>query len=163
MQFVATADLPDAVPHFAQLQHDAWSHLYPKLSVEHYTRDLLTLGWERESPESSRLAWFALDDLGRPVGVAMLLGAGEVEPADEIDLPGPWFAGLVVEPSFRSQGFGTELLRHVMGRAARLGYPHLRLVTESASGLYARHGWTIERTVVLNSVPNTVMFTTLGS
>ena len=163
MQFVATADLPDAVPRFARLQHDAWHHLYPALSVEHYARDLLTPVWDPERLGSSRLAWFALDARGRPVGVAMLLGGGEVEPDDERELSGPWFAGLVVDPAFRSQGFGAALLHHVTERAIELGSTRLRLVTETKTEFYERHGWVTEREVTLNSIPNTVMFTILDT
>lgn len=163
MRFIATTDLPDAVPHFARLQHDEWHHLYPTWTVEQYAHELLSPTWDRELLESSRLAWFVLDNLGKPVGVAMLRGAGEVEPADEAVLPGPWFAGLVVEPASRSRGYGAALLHHVMERAAELGYSHLRLVTESKTDFYERSGWVVEQVVTLNSIPNTVMFTTLDS
>ena len=161
MRFIATTDLPDAVPQFARLQHDEWHHLYPTWTVENYAHELRTASWDGELTESSHLAWFALDDHGTPVGVAMLLGTGELEPADEVEMPGPWFAGLVVEPASRSQGFGAGLLHHVMKQAAERGYRQLRLVTEGGTEYYESHGWVVERVVTLNSTPNTVMFTTV--
>jgi GNAT superfamily N-acetyltransferase len=109
------------------------------------------------------LAWFACNDEGEPLGVAMLVGDGEVEPHDERDLEGPWFAGLVVDPAIRRQGVGAALLNFVTEQGRSLGFQRLRLVTEHKTTFYEQRGWTVEREVTLNSVPNTVMFITLES
>jgi GNAT superfamily N-acetyltransferase len=163
MRFIPSASMPHAVERIAQLQFDSWGHLYPSASVERSTHDLLHNHWNPEDPNTVRFAWLAVDDDGIALGVAMLVFDGEVEPADEAELPGPWFAGLVVEPSARQQGVGSALLDHVMSSARTMGFSRLRLVTESKADFYERRGWTTERTVTLNSVPNTVMFTTLTS
>lgn len=161
MRFIPSASLPHAVGRIAQLQIDSWGHLYPSASVERSTYDLLHNHWDPAQPETVRYAWFAVDDDDTALGVAMLVFDGEVEPADEAELPGPWFAGLVVEPSARSRGIGTALLHHVMSSAHDMGFSRLRLVTESKADFYEQRGWTFERVVTLNSIPNTVMFTTL--
>lgn len=162
MRFVPTSQRPDAASHFAEMQLHEWGHLYPNASVERSRHDLLNNRWDGSTLPSLRLAWFALDDAGVPLGVAMLVGDGEVEPADEAELPGPWFAGLVVDPRFRERGVATALLEHVKDEARSLGFDHLRLVTEHEASFYERRGWTTERMVELNSVPNTVMFATLA-
>lgn len=161
--FIPSASLPNAATHFAQLQNDAWGHLYPDTSVERSRFDLLHHHFDEGDPASLRLAWFACNKEGEPLGVAMLLGGGEVEPADEPELPGPWFAGLVVDPAFRSQGVGAALLDFVTNQARAFGFHQLRLVTEHEVEFYERRGWVSERQVMLNSVPNTVMVSTLDS
>jgi GNAT superfamily N-acetyltransferase len=163
MQFVSSAALPDAAQHFAELQNREWGHLYPDASVERSKFDLLNNRWDESDLTTLRLAWFACNNEGEPLGVAMLVGDGEVEPHDERDLEGPWFAGLVVDPAFRRQGVGAGLLNFVTEQGRSLGFRRLRLVTEHKARFYEQRGWTIERTVTMNSVPNTVMFITLGS
>lgn len=161
MQFVSSAAHPDVAQHFAELQNHEWGHLYPDASVERSRFDLLNNRYDESGLTTLRLAWFACDEEGEPLGVAMLVGDGEVEPRDERDLEGPWFAGFVVDPAFRRQGVGAALLNFVTEQARSLGFKRLRLVTEHEVSFYERRGWVREREVTLNSVPNTVMFTTL--
>jgi len=161
MQFVPSATRPDDVERIARLQYESWSHLYPTWPFEKYVTDLLNNRWTTGVAEDMRFAWFAVDENDRALGVAMLVANGEVEASDEADLPGPWFAGLVVEPSARSKGIGGALLDHVKASARAMGFERLRLVTESKADFYERRGWAVERVVHLNSIPNTVMFTTL--
>jgi GNAT superfamily N-acetyltransferase len=163
MQFVSSAALPDAAQHFAELQNREWGHLYPGASVERSKFDLLNNRYDESDLTTLRLAWFACNDEGEPLGVAMLVGDGEVEPHDERDLEGPWFAGLVVDPAFRRQGVGAALLNFVAKQGRSLGFQRLRLVTEHKTTFYEQRGWTVEREVTLNSMPNTVMFITLES
>lgn len=161
MQFVPSAALPDAAQHFAELQNREWGHLYPDASVERSRFDLLNNRYDESDLTTLRLAWFACNEEGEPLGVAMLVGDGEVEPRDERDLEGPWFAGLVVDPAFRRQGIGAALLDFVTEQSRLLGFVHLRLVTEHEVSFYDRRGWVREREVALNSVSNTVMFANL--
>ena len=166
MRIVPTISSPEEIPRFARLQVESWGHLYPRLTVERAERDLRTSDDHRDAPEDrSELcrAWFALDADGAAMGVVMLLGSGELEEADEVDLPGPWLAGLVVAPEFRERGVATALVEFVIDQARRMGLPRLRLVTEHEVEFYRRRGWTAEREVTLNSIPNTVMVITLGS
>jgi len=162
MNYVTTASITDAADRFAALQYAEWAHLYPGASLEQYRQGLLNNGWDGSDLTSLNLAWFALDDGGAPLGVAMLVGEGELEPDDTGHLEGPWFAGLVVDPQFRRQGIGAALLDYVTEQARSLGFQRLRLVTEHNTGYYERRGWTVEQGVTLNSIPNTVMFITLG-
>ena len=161
MHFVPSATKPEVAQRFAELQYSEWGHLYPDGSVERSKQDLLHNRFDPSNLASLRLAWFACNDEDLPLGVAMLVGDGEVEPLDAVDLEGPWFAGLVVDPLFRRQGVGEALLSFVIEHARDLGFQRLRLVTEHEATYYERRGWTVERHVTLNSVPNTVMFITL--
>jgi GNAT superfamily N-acetyltransferase len=163
MNYVTTSSFPSAVDQFAALQYAEWGHLYPASSIEQYRQSLLNNCWDGSDLASLNLAWFALDDGDEPLGVAMLVGGGELEPKDAVDLEGPWFAGLVIDPRFRRQGIGAALLDFVTEQARSLGFQRLRLVTEHNTRFYERRGWTVERAVTLNSIPNTVMLITLES
>jgi len=161
LTIVPSCTLPEAAPHFARQQFEAWGHLYPQSSIEQSTFDLRA----ELSPSTDlallRMAWFALDADDQPLGVIMLLGGGEVEPNDAIELPGPWLAGLIVDPGSRRQGVASALISFAIETARDISFERLRLVTEHEVSFYERRGWTREREVTLNSVPNTVMFTTL--
>lgn len=161
VRFEPSATRPEASDRIARLQYESWSHLYPTWPFEKYVHDLTHNRWDPEHPDDMRYAWFAIDDAENVLGVAMLVANGEVEPGDAVDLEGPWFAGLVVDPLFRRQGVGEALLSFVIEHARDLGFQRLRLVTEHEAAYYERRGWTVERHVTLNSVPNTVMFITL--
>lgn len=163
MEFVPSAAIPEAAQRFAELQILEWGHLYPDGSVERSKFDLLHNRYDEADLTTLRLAWFACNEAVEPLGVAMLVGNGEVEQPDEHEFPGPWFAGLVVDPVFRKQGVGTALLDFVTNQARGFGFHRLRLVTEHEVAFYERRGWKPERQVTLNSVPNTVMISTLDS
>ena len=94
MNYAPTSSIPEAATHFAQLQNDEWGHLYPAATVDRSQFDLLNNRYDEWDITTLRLAWFACNEEGEPLGVAMLVGDGEVEPRDERDLEGPWFAGL---------------------------------------------------------------------
>lgn len=161
LTIVPACSRSEAAPHFARLQFEAWGHLYPQSSIEQSTFDLRA----ELSPSTDlallRMAWFALDADDQPLGVIMLLGGGEVEPEDAIELPGPWLAGLIVDPRSRRQGVASALIDFVTTTARVVGFERIRLVTEHEVSFYERRGWVREREVTLNSAPNTVMFTTL--
>lgn len=161
MNYVTTASDAVAADKFAALQYAEWGHLYPGSSIEQYREGLLNNFWDGSDLKSLNLSWFALDGGGEPLGVAMLVGEGEVEHEVANLLEGPWFAGLVVDPRFRRLGVGAALLDFVTEQARSLKFQRLRLVTEHSTGFYERRGWTVEREVTLNSIPNAVMFITL--
>ncbi|MCX6509190.1 MAG: GNAT family N-acetyltransferase [Actinobacteria bacterium] len=161
LTIVPSCSRPEAALHFAQLQFEAWGHLYPQSSIEQSTFDLRAELSPTTDLALLRMAWFALDVEGQPLGVIMLIGDGEVEPNDAIELPGPWLAGLIVDPRFRRQGVASALINFVTKTARDIGFERLRLVTEHEVSFYERRGWVREREVTLNSVPNAVMFTTL--
>jgi GNAT superfamily N-acetyltransferase len=163
MNYVTTASFAAAADRFEALQYAEWGHLYPGSSLDQYREGLLNNCWNGSDLESLNLAWFALDDTGEPLGVAMLVGDGEVEHGATNLLEGPWFAGLVVDPRFRRRGIGAALLDFVTEQARSLGFQRLRLVTEHSTAFYERRGWTVDQEVTLNSIPNTVMFITLKS
>ena len=162
LTIVPSCSRPEAAPHFAQLQFEAWGHLYPQSSIEQSTFDLRAELSPTTDLELLRMAWLALDTDDSPLGVIMLLGGGEVEPDDALELPGPWLAGLIVDPRSRREGVASALINFVTAKAKDMGFERLRLVTEHEVSFYERRGWVREREVTLNSVPNTVMFTTLS-
>lgn len=56
---------------------------------------------------------------------------------------GPWLTHLYVEPSFRSQGIGTTLIRAIEAEAIRNGFTELHAATTRAAAVFERSGWTL--------------------
>lgn len=76
-------------------------------------------------------------DSGRIVAAAFLICADEV-----------WVDKLAVDPAFRGQGLARDLLAAARDRAAREGFPQVRLSTDSNTGaleVYQRLGMTLDR------------------
>ncbi len=103
-------------------------------------------GRRRKSSEKIRrgrlpaegLAFVARDETGRVVGTVRLwdVEAGEHHAL----LLGP----LAVEPSVKSAGIGSALMRHAIVEAARLGHGAILLVGDAP--YYARFGFTPQKT-----------------
>ena len=104
--------------------------------------------WRRKSSERLRrgrrpsegLALLAKDEGGRVVGTVRLwdVQAGEAGPAAL--LLGP----LAVDPSLKSAGIGTALMRHALDEARRLGHGAVLLVGDA--GYYSRFGFSAAKT-----------------
>ena len=65
-----------------------------------------------------------------------------------------WY--MAVKREHRSQGLGSHLLEHALGRAARAGYKTVKLETEEGSPavrLYQRHGFAVTGHLHLLAVP----------
>lgn len=92
---------------------------------------------------SEGLAFVAKNADGRIVGTVRLwdVSAGEGVPAL---LLGP----LAVDPSLKSAGIGSALMRHAISEALRLGHRAILLVGDAS--YYARFGFSSEKTGVLS-------------
>jgi predicted N-acetyltransferase YhbS len=104
--------------------------------------------WRKKSSEKLRrgrlpaegLALVARDDAGAVVGTVRLweVTAGEGGPAAL--LLGP----LAVDPMFKSAGVGSQLMRHAIAEAKRLGHGAILLVGDAP--YYARFGFSADKT-----------------
>ena len=162
LRIVTARERPGDAPRLAALQRNEWGHLYPTESLDDAIADLLAWRDDPLQPDDLLLSWFAVVD-DTVVGVVMLRGTGELEHEDAIRLPGPWLAGLVVEPEHRGRGIASALIDHVIAEAGRRSIERLRLVTEHEAEFYERRGWTFDCTVTLAGHPNSVLMTTLQS
>lgn len=71
------------------------------------------------------------------LGSAMLLDEDMITRKDL----SPWLGGVYVTPSHRGQGIGTALVKHAMGKAAKMRLSPLWLYTPASRNLYERLGW----------------------
>jgi N-acetylglutamate synthase-like GNAT family acetyltransferase len=69
----------------------------------------------------------------------------------------PWLAGVFVAPAHRRRGIGRALAEHVIGEAARLGFPTVYLFTPSAEDFFSRLGWSIVEHTRYRSADVTIM------
>ncbi|MFC5602236.1 GNAT family N-acetyltransferase [Sporosarcina koreensis] len=53
----------------------------------------------------------------------------------------PWLACLYVDPKFRGQAIGSQLLDHAIAEAGRKGFEKLYLTTDHV-GYYEKYGWS---------------------
>jgi len=92
---------------------------------------------------SEGLAFVARDAAGAVVGTVRLWDVRLGENGAKALLLGP----LAVEPSQKSAGIGSALMRHAVAEAARLGHKAILLVGDAP--YYSRFGFSAERTGVL--------------
>ncbi|WP_187968156.1 GNAT family N-acetyltransferase [Aquibium microcysteis] len=93
---------------------------------------------------SEGLAFCAKDGDGRLVGTVRLWDVTAGEGGAPALLLGP----LAVDPSVKSSGIGSALMRHAIGEARRLGHGAILLVGDAP--YYARFGFSAEKTDALS-------------
>lgn len=74
---------------------------------------------------------------GKPVGEVTLI-AYDMDIHTDLT---PWLSALLVLPSYRRRGIGSELVTHLEDQAKEIGFLRLYLFTSAAESLYARLGW----------------------
>ena len=67
--------------------------------------------------------------------------------------PDPWLASLYVFPEFRGRGHGRRLIDAAIRLAAATGEKTLYVFTESAAGLFRRHGVSVIEQTMLHGKP----------
>jgi len=142
------AEKPETIDTIARWLYDEFHYLIPGKSLADVTASL------HDRLNRDRL----------PLGmVAMLngevIGTVSLKPHD-MDIRenlSPWLAGLYVDKKFRNGGIGTLLVKTIQEKARHLGYGDLFLYTPSASGFYARMGWTSIEELTYNSHDVTIM------
>jgi predicted N-acetyltransferase YhbS len=92
---------------------------------------------------SEGLAFVARDAAGAVVGTVRLWDVAVGEGGGKALLLGP----LAVDPSLKSAGIGSALMRHAVAEAARLGHRAILLVGDAP--YYARFGFSAEKTGAL--------------
>ncbi len=135
------ADHPEVIRTVAGWIFNEWSFLYPgnnQKVVETFLRERLH---KRKLP-LTLVAFYNRKAVG-----TVSLKDFEIETRRDLT---PWVTSLYVAPRWRRKGIGTDLMRAIEEKAARLGIRKLYLVTadsDLASRFYSRLGWkTRERT-----------------
>lgn len=132
MRVESIADHLDLVDTIARWHWDEWGHVDPEGSVESWAKGLR----ERTNRDRVPTTFVALEG-------DELLGSATLVDNDMSTRPDlwPWVAGVYVKPERRGQGVGSDLMRHVVRKAAQMGIKKLYLYTGSAREFYERLGW----------------------
>ena len=168
------AEHPDLVPTVAGWLHQEWGYLYPGGSLESRIQQVR----ERAQPEGIPAVFIALSQ-ETPVGTSGLLqydsavdraievahtaavaqGKADIKWLETRVIPTPWLVSVYVTPEYRRRGIASQLVRHAMGAARRLGVERLYLYTETpgAEALYRSLGWQIFERLVYPEMHTTLM------
>ena len=65
----------------------------------------------------------------------------ERDDLDDADAYSPWLAAMIVDPTLRGHGIGTQLLDAAVGRCRLLGLRRIHLWTHDMQDWYRRLGW----------------------
>jgi len=115
----------------------AWGHLYTD-----WTGAKALAEFRQQKTDGSLPATLVLREDGQVAGSVSLL-YGDCEACPHLD---PWLGSLYVLPEFRGRGYASKLVDAATGLAAAAGEKVLHVFTESAGGLFRRHGFEeIER------------------
>ncbi|MCL9780213.1 GNAT family N-acetyltransferase [Vibrio sp. S4M6] len=130
-------NLMDEPTHLNQLavwHHQEWTHLNPGQTLEERKEKMrLYLG-----PELLPSTFIGKVD-------EELVGSAAIVECDMDSHPelSPWLASVFVADSFRQQGYGGRLVKHIMSEAKAAGIEKLYLFTPSQAKFYASLGWKV--------------------
>jgi len=126
-------ECPEHLGTVARWIHEEWWSDKPGHTVETMAARLR----EARDRNAVPLSLVALRD-GSPVGTVNLVANDNAERPNLT----PWLAALLVAPEYRGRGVGSNLVRSLVGEAARLGFERLYLGADIPQ-YYARLGWEI--------------------
>ena len=129
-------NLKDALQHLhtlAKWHHNEWAYLNPEETLPERI-DRMASDFEEALIPST----FIAIEGDKLIGSAALAEAdmGSYKPLS------PWLASVFVRPSYRKQGIGSSLVKHVMATAQKNGITELYLFTPNQESFYTRLGWT---------------------
>jgi len=131
-------------PKLALLHAAEWGHLY-----ENWDSTKALEEFRGQKTDGSLPATLVLREKGETVGSVSLVN-GDCEARRDLD---PWLASLYVVPAFRGRGHAQRLIEAAIHHAAAAGAGSLHVFTESAAGLFRRHGFCEIDRAVLHGTP----------
>lgn len=144
---VSTTERPDLVPITGRWRWEAF------FKDEMPLDEALRLEEECASNGELMPTVLVLLDGEHPVGmIALCLDDLEGRP----DL-NPWLAGVYVDPSHRGKGYALRLVAELEVLARSAGIRRLSLYTRTATGLYAKAGWTQTEIIERKGRPYSIM------
>jgi GNAT superfamily N-acetyltransferase len=133
MQILNINDEPQHIPTLGNWHHKQWSYLNPDGSVEKRIEKMNAYLCTNLIPST----FIAKDTL--------LMGSAAIVAQDMDSRPDltPWLASVFVAPEYRSNGIGSNLVRHVMQKAKEAGIKMLYLFTPDRETFYQKLGWHV--------------------
>ncbi len=121
-----------------------WGHLYENWCCEKARAEFRT-----HQTDGSLPATLVLRDDGRVAGSVSLV-YGDCAARRDLD---PWLASLYIFPEFRGRGHAGRLIDAAIRHAAAAAATELYVFTETAAGLFRRHGFAPLERAGLRGVP----------
>jgi N-acetylglutamate synthase-like GNAT family acetyltransferase len=123
---------PQAIPVIARWLENEWGHLSPDVNFSKISSDLRKQKIHHNIPET-----FIAVENNKFLGTASLVG-NDMSTRPELT---PWLAGVFVDPIFRNNGVGAELVKTVVAEAEIIGIKKFYLWTANKMNYYSNLGW----------------------
>jgi GNAT superfamily N-acetyltransferase len=131
------ANHPDLVPELACWFFDEWVRKESGNSIEKFTYHLQ----DRLQRDRAPLTLVGFLEESAIASASIKIREMETHPQHK-----HWLGAVYIRPSYRGQGFGSQIVNHIVSIAAQLRIEILFLYTHSHEGFYAKLGWcTLER------------------
>jgi predicted N-acetyltransferase YhbS len=130
--FAYLADHRDLISLLATWFHREWGRRNPELTVDKIAEHLEGRLHKNRLP----LTFLAFRG-NQPVGTASL----KIREMEIYPQYAHWLGAVYVSLPFRHQGIGTQIVRHSISEAEKLGVTELYLYTRGSLSFYAQFGW----------------------
>lgn len=144
------AERKQDIPYLAALHYEQiGKHWVPHASIERSTENLI----KHINTNTLPLTLVALAN-NKPVGMASLRENDGIQPRHA-----PWLGSLIVDPAYRKQKIGEQLIDAIKQKAVDFGYHQLYLLAfdPTIPEWYASLGWAMIGNAQLFNHPVTVM------
>lgn len=133
---------PEAIPVIARWLENEWGDLSHDVNFSKISSNLQ----EQKNPRTIPETFIALRN-NTFLGTASLV-ENDMSTRPELT---PWLAGVFVDPTFRKNGVGSELVKTIITEAEIIGIKKFYLWTANKKNYYAKLGWQFfDQTKYLN-------------
>jgi N-acetylglutamate synthase-like GNAT family acetyltransferase len=132
MEINHISKLPQAIPIIARWLENEWGDLSPDVNFSKICSDLQKQKNIHHIPET-----FIAVENNKFLGTASLV-ENDMSTRSELT---PWLAGVFVDPTYRNNGVGTELVKTVLSEAEIIGINKFYLWTTNKMNYYTKLGW----------------------
>ena len=151
--YLYLADRPDLIPILAGWFFDEWGRDNPELTQEIIEDNLKG----RLNRDHVPLVLVQIHE-GSPIASASI----KIQEMETHPQYMHWLGSVYVLPKYREQGIGSNLIRHTIEEARRLGLDELYLYTRNKKIFYSKLGWRPVETPIYHGRNVIIMVQTLS-
>lgn len=153
---IPISESPEQVGRVLSWALELWGNRYPNYSRqdwENFYSHSVRSDYGKWQGDGQELVYIAVQN-GDVVATIGLVDFDELEEFRELT---PWIAAFIVNPEFRGQGIGGQVLELLENKASSLGIEVLHLWTEDQANFYRKRGYRLIAASRLGSLSIDVM------